>query len=199
MVGYMLCRLGVSGTERGTIFWAWQAWAVRQSSGTLPSPSGSWRQLPLRCQANPPTHQSGSPVQSVQGQRTLCEHDAGVASSEGASHYQQAQASHNRASQEQVYGPMLTSGMCRWTDSSSMGQLSGFSIPGESDQCTMQFDWHIQPHRLKVTGGREAKPLGIGAFGVVSLHCSQSPPLRHGQHDHYCSWTHFQNTLWVLQ
>ncbi|KAK9792469.1 hypothetical protein WJX73_010351 [Symbiochloris irregularis] len=53
------------------------------------------------------------------------------------------------------------------SDNSSVGQLSGSSAPLDADGCTLQFDWHIPPHRLKVSGGREAKPLGIGAYGVV--------------------------------
>ncbi|KAK9812471.1 hypothetical protein WJX73_002627 [Symbiochloris irregularis] len=54
-------------------------------------------------------------------------------------------------------------------DGSSVGQLSGVPPPAQAkgDGCTMQFDWHIQPHRLAVVGGREAMPIGIGAYGVV--------------------------------
>ena len=54
-------------------------------------------------------------------------------------------------------------------EGSNMGQLSGMLSPIEGDRCTMQFDWHIQPHRLTVVGGREAQPIGIGAYGVVSF------------------------------
>ncbi|KAK9792460.1 hypothetical protein WJX73_004921 [Symbiochloris irregularis] len=57
----------------------------------------------------------------------------------------------------------------RVDDGSSVGQLSGAPPPAQAkgERFTMQFDWHIQPHRLTVVGGRDATPIGIGAYGVV--------------------------------
>ncbi|KAK9812013.1 hypothetical protein WJX73_008959 [Symbiochloris irregularis] len=55
-----------------------------------------------------------------------------------------------------------------WGDGSSVGQLEGSPTHNvEVDRCTMQFDWHIQPNRLVVRGGAEARPIGQGAYGVV--------------------------------
>ncbi|KAK9792455.1 hypothetical protein WJX73_002783 [Symbiochloris irregularis] len=33
--------------------------------------------------------------------------------------------------------------------------------------CTLQFNWQIQPHRITVPGGRDAVPIGVGAYGIV--------------------------------
>ncbi|KAK9790571.1 hypothetical protein WJX73_000459 [Symbiochloris irregularis] len=50
---------------------------------------------------------------------------------------------------------------------SSVGQLGGSPANMDIDRCSMQFDWHIQPHRLSICGGLEARPIGVGAYGVV--------------------------------
>ena len=50
---------------------------------------------------------------------------------------------------------------------SSVGQLEGLPAQMDVDRCSMQFDWHIQPHRLTINGGVDATPLGVGAYGVV--------------------------------
>ncbi|KAK9792045.1 hypothetical protein WJX73_002538 [Symbiochloris irregularis] len=50
---------------------------------------------------------------------------------------------------------------------SSVGHLSGAPAVAKAQRCMMQFDWHVQPHRLEVCGGEASTPIGVGGYGVV--------------------------------